>query len=75
MAKKEPTFEEAMRELDGIVAQMESGDLPLDGMIDAYRRGAALARLCRDKLAAARAEIKKLENDELTPLEDDESDD
>lgn len=70
MKKSEKTFEESVRELDDIVEQMESGNLPLDGMIDSYRRGAKLVRHGRDKLTAARAEIKKLEKDELMPVND-----
>ena len=67
----EMRFEDAIHELEKIVAQMETGNLPLDGMIDAYRRGAQLVRDCRDKLNAAQVEIKKLQHDKLIPFEDD----
>ena len=64
------SFEEAMRELDGIVSQMEKGKLPLEEMIEDYRRAAGLVRYCREKLAAAQLEIKKLEKEELVPFTD-----
>lgn len=69
MKKSEMTFEKAVEELDSIVEQMESGKLPLDDMINAYRRGAQLVRECREKLTAAQAEVKKLEKDNLIPME------
>ena len=69
MKKREKTFEQSVQELDEIVEQMENGNLPLDGMIDAYRRGATLLRSCRDKLSSAQAEIKKLERVELIPVD------
>lgn len=50
-----------MAELDEIVAKMESGELPLDDMLSAYKRGAELVRFCRGKLDNAQAEIKKLD--------------
>lgn len=65
----ELSFEQALDELDTLVRQMESGDLPLEASIAAYRRGAALARYCQSRLAAAEQEIVKLDGDALVPLE------
>lgn len=69
MGKKTPptSFEKAMTELDAIVNRMEDGELPLDDMLAAYKRGAQLARYCRDKLDHAQQEIRSLENEQLTP--------
>ena len=47
------SFEQAMDELDQLVRKMESGELPLDESIAAYRRGAELARYCQGRLANA----------------------
>ena len=63
------SFEHALDELDLLVRQMESGELPLDASIAAYRRGAALARHCQSRLAAAEQEIVKLDGDALVPLD------
>ncbi|MEF9944437.1 MAG: exodeoxyribonuclease VII small subunit [Burkholderiaceae bacterium] len=65
----ELSFEQALDELDALVRRMESGELPLDEAIAAYRRGAELTRWCQGKLAAAEQEIRQLEGDSLKPLE------
>ena len=33
------SFEQALRELEGVVRRLESGDVPLDESIDLYERG------------------------------------
>ena len=67
------SFEAAMGELEKIVEQMETGNLPLNEMIETYRRGAQLVRYCREKLNAAQTEIKQLQQDKLIPFEDDDN--
>ena len=62
-------FEEAMKELDLIVARMEGGELPLDEMVDTYKRGAELIGLCRRRLNEAKAQIQKLEKNELQDVD------
>lgn len=61
--KETPTFEAALAELEAIVEQMESGQLPLEESLRAFARGSELVVVCRDKLDAAQAQIKKLESD------------
>ncbi|MGE5337365.1 MAG: exodeoxyribonuclease VII small subunit [Gemmatimonadota bacterium] len=68
----ELTFEQALDELDALVRRMETGDLPLDDSIAAYKRGAELAKYCQTRLAAAEQEIRKLDGDLLVPLNPDE---
>lgn len=63
------SFEQALDELDGLVQQMESGELALGESIAAYRRGAELAQHCQGMLAAAEQEISKLDGDLLKPLD------
>ncbi len=60
-------YEAAMQELEALVARMESGELPLDQLLVAYERGAALLQLCRDKLQAVENQIKVLDNGALKP--------
>lgn len=62
---KPPTYEEALTELERLVQQMEAGQLPLDKMLDGYRRGAELLGLCRARLAAVEEQVKVLEDGEL----------
>lgn len=65
---KEPaSYEDALRELEQLVASMEGGQLPLDRMIDSYRRGAELLAFCRGRLEAVEAQVKVLEDGQLKP--------
>jgi exodeoxyribonuclease VII small subunit len=45
-----PSFEAALAELEGIVAAMEAGKMPLQDALDAYKRGVALLRQCQSTL-------------------------
>jgi len=53
-------FEEAMKELEKIVRDLESGQVKLDDAVKAYERGAALKKHCETKLADARAKVEKI---------------
>jgi len=44
------TFEEALRQLEKIVQELESGDPPLESAIKKFEVGMRLARYCNDKL-------------------------
>ena len=54
------TFEEAQRELERIVQQLESGQADLDEAITLWERGEELYRLCADKLDSAQGKIEEL---------------
>lgn len=54
------SFEDALRELEGIVHKLERGDVPLDKSIALYARGEALRAQCQKRLADAEARIEKL---------------
>ena len=54
------SFEDAMRELETIVQQLERGQVKLDEAITAYERGAALKRHCENKLAEAKAKVDRI---------------
>lgn len=54
-------FEEALKKLEGIVAAMESDDLPLETLLARYEEGTKLAKLCQEKLAEAELKIQQLE--------------
>ena len=60
-------YEAAMDELEGLVAQMESGDLPLNQLLSQYQRGAHLLQFCRDKLQAVEDQMKVLDGGVLKP--------
>jgi exodeoxyribonuclease VII small subunit len=53
-------FEEAMKELEKIVKDLESGQVKLDEAVKAYERGAALKKHCEAKLADARMKVERI---------------
>lgn len=53
-------FDEALRRLEGIVAQLESGNLSLEDSILAFEEGMRLNKLCAGKLAEAEKKIEVL---------------
>jgi len=55
------SFESALIELEGIVAAMEAGQMPLQDALDAYRQGMTLLRQCQDTLTAAEQQIRILD--------------
>lgn len=63
-----PSFEQALAELEAIVARMEDGKLPLEESLAAYQRGAELIKFCESKLSAAQARIALLEGDNLRDI-------
>jgi len=57
------SFEDALRELERIVSQLESGDTPLADAIALYERGNLLRRRCSERLDAAQARIEAIRLD------------
>lgn len=53
-------FEEALAELEGIVTQLERGDLPLETALATFEAGIALVRRLTQALSAAEARIDVL---------------
>ena len=62
---KTPTFEAALAELEQVVADMESGKLPLEESLAAYQRGAELLKQCRSRLDDAQQQGRSLEDGSL----------
>lgn len=56
-------FEDALKELERIVARLESGDASLQEAIDLYERGDQLRRHCAARLDAAQARIEAIRTD------------
>ena len=57
---KELKFEEAMQQLEQIVAQLEQGDVPLEEALSQFQKGVQLSKLCRDKLENAEKTLTKI---------------
>jgi exodeoxyribonuclease VII small subunit len=62
-APKEVPFEEALKKLESIVEQMESGELPLEAMTARFEEGVRLVKTCQKRLEEAELKISKLEKD------------
>jgi exodeoxyribonuclease VII small subunit len=56
----ELNFEDALKALEAIVHQLESGEAPLDASIALYERGHELRNLCQKRLDAAKARIEAI---------------
>ena len=62
-------FETALSQLEELVTKMESGVLPLEESLIAYRRGVALTRICQERLAQAEQQISVVEAGLLRPFD------
>jgi exodeoxyribonuclease VII small subunit len=65
MSRAEPaiadlSFEQALAELEKIVAQLERGDVALEDSIRMYERGAALKAHCEAKLKDAQLKVEQI---------------
>ncbi|MBP1989036.1 exodeoxyribonuclease VII small subunit [Paenibacillus eucommiae] len=62
MTKSEPevNFEQAIEQLETIVAQLENGDVPLEKAIELYQEGVRLSHLCGQKLEQVEKKIELL---------------
>jgi len=60
---KEIKYEEAVRQLEAIVEQMESGELDIDQLSEKLKTAQKLIKLCKDKLTKTDEEIKKILED------------
>jgi exodeoxyribonuclease VII small subunit len=69
LANQQPSsFEDAMIELEQLVAQMEAGELPLEASVAAYQRGSALVKYCAAQLDKVDSQVKLLEGEMLKPF-------
>lgn len=53
----EMSFEDAMRELESVVDQLERGEIALDASIALYERGSALKKRCEEELKRAEKKV------------------
>jgi exodeoxyribonuclease VII small subunit len=67
-AGETPSFEQALAELESLVEKMEDGSLSLEDSLSAYRRGAALVKVCETALEHAKEQVRVLDGDLLRPL-------
>lgn len=70
--KQRASFEEGMRALDGVIAAMSDGSLPLEEAMKAYEEGMALCAQLEDMLCAHEKLIEQidLETGEIKAFEE-----
>ncbi len=57
MTDKKPSFEEDLAKLEALAEQMEQGEMPLEKLLDAYEKGATLAKSLEERLKTAAARL------------------
>lgn len=58
------SFEDALRQLETIVQQLEQGNVPLEKSIEIYTRGEVLRRHCDNLLKVAETKVEKIRRDQ-----------
>ena len=61
---KKLSFEQAIKELTGIVAKIEQGEIPLQDSLEKYERGMALIKRCKGILDEAEKRIEQISQSE-----------
>jgi exodeoxyribonuclease VII small subunit len=56
----EPAFEEALGQLEAVVARLEEGNLPLEDALRAFEDGVRLTRICAGRLEDAEQRVRLL---------------
>ena len=59
------SYEQALQELERLVGELESGQMPLDQVLSGYQRGSVLLQFCRDRLQAVEQQIEVLDKGTL----------
>ena len=60
------SFEQAIKELTGIVGKIEQGEIPLQDSLGQYEKGMALIKHCREILQKAEKRIEKITEEKKT---------
>ena len=69
--KEENSFEEKMKDLENLVAELEKGDLNLDESVNKFEEGMKLSKKCNDFLESAEKKITILINNGNDMAEED----
>ena len=54
------SFEKSLNELEKVVKELESGELPLERSLELFERGMALSDVCRKQLESAETRVEIL---------------
>jgi exodeoxyribonuclease VII small subunit len=69
---EELSYEEALSELESIVASLEDGNQKLEESMALFERGQLLMKHCAELLEAAELKVRQLVGDELTDFAEEE---
>ncbi len=64
MPKKKKTFEESIEELEQIVEDLESGNLPLEKALKKFEEGVKISKICSKKLDETEKKVSLLLKDQ-----------
>ena len=64
--EEKTTFEQDLKELGRIVAELEKGDIPLENAVELYGLGVKLAAKCRKQLSEAQLKITEDDADKVS---------
>ncbi|QXD22960.1 exodeoxyribonuclease VII small subunit [Opitutia bacterium ISCC 51] len=67
-SKKEQSFEGALKDLEGIIENLETGEVPLSDLVEQYEQGTKLLKICHERLNEAELKIEKLREKSDQPL-------
>jgi exodeoxyribonuclease VII small subunit len=60
--KNDISFEEALKDLEKIVEDLNNGDMELEKAISAYEKGIQLKNICEERLKNAQERIELIQN-------------
>ena len=60
--KNDISFEEALKDLEKIVEDLNNGDMELEKAITAYEKGIELKNICEERLKNAQERIELIQN-------------
>jgi exodeoxyribonuclease VII small subunit len=67
-SKKEPSFENALKDLEAIIENLETGEVPLADLVEQYEQGTSLLKICHQRLNEAELKIEKLREKSDQPV-------
>ena len=56
----EVSFEDALSQLEEVVHRMETGESPLESLVENYQSGVRLLKVCRSKIERAEMKVKEV---------------
>lgn len=69
-SRKELTFEEKLNALENIVAELESGNQPLEESLEKFKKGIVLSQELQEKIQETNSTVIKIINDDNNQLSD-----